>query len=66
MPAPRKVDLLPPELRQWLHEELRARGFADYEALADALNGRLEDAGLDLRIRKTALHEFGSPRRSAA
>ena len=60
MPPPRKVDLLPSELRQWLQEELRARGFADYEALAEALNWRLEEAGLDLRIRKTALHEFGS------
>lgn len=60
MPPPRKVDLLPAELRQWLQEELRARGFADYEALAEALNWRLEEAGLDLRIRKTALHEFGS------
>lgn len=60
MPAPRKVDLLPPELRDWLRVELRARGFADYEALAEALNWRLEEAGLDLRIRKSALHSYGS------
>lgn len=60
MPLPRKVDLLPPELRQWLQEELRARGFADYEALSEALNLRLEEAGLDLRIRKSALHNFGA------
>lgn len=60
MPAPRKVDLLPPELRRWLQDELRARGFADYEALAEALNGRLEEAGSELRIRKSALHDFGA------
>lgn len=60
MPPPRKVDLLPAELRLWLQEELRARGFGDYEALADALNWRLEESGLDLRIQKSALHDFGS------
>lgn len=60
MPAPRKVNLLPPELKKWLEEELRTRGFADYEALAEALNWRLEEAGLDLRIQKSALHAFGA------
>lgn len=60
MPSPRKVDLLPPELKTWLQEELRARGFGQYEDLAEALNFRLEAAGLDLRIRKSALHEFGA------
>lgn len=60
MPPPRKIDLLPPELRSWLQEELRARGFGQYEELAEALNFRLEEAGLDLRIRKSAIHAWGS------
>lgn len=60
MPSPRKVDLLPVELRDWLRAELIARGFGDYEALAEALNWRLEEAGSELRIRKSALHEFGA------
>ncbi len=60
MPPPRKIDLLPPELRQWLQEELRARGFGQYEDLAEALNFRLEEAGLDLRIRKSAIHAWGT------
>jgi hypothetical protein len=60
MPPPRKVDLLPPELRKWLQDALRARGFADYEALADELNWKLEEAGQLLRIQKSALHDFGS------
>ena len=60
MPPPRKIELLPAELRLWLQEELRARGFSQYEDLADALNFRLEEAGLDLRIRKSAIHDFGS------
>ncbi|WP_102226908.1 phage protein Gp27 family protein [Acidimangrovimonas sediminis] len=60
MPVPRKVDLLPPELKSWLQAELRQRGFGGYEDLAEALNFRLEEEGLELRIRKSALHEFGS------
>jgi hypothetical protein len=60
VPAARKVDLLPAELRLWLQSELRARGFAGYEEIADALNDRLAEAGTELRIRKSALHEFGS------
>jgi hypothetical protein len=60
MPAPRKVDLLPPELKRWLEAELRTRGFAGYEALAEALNWKLEEEGLELRIQKSALHSFGA------
>lgn len=60
MPPPRKVDLLPPELRHWLKEELRARGFGSYEIIADGLNQRLEDAGLNLRIQKSAIHSWGT------
>lgn len=59
MPPPRKIDLLPAELKGWLQEELRARGFGQYEDLAEALNFRLEAAGLDLRIRKSAIHAYG-------
>lgn len=59
MPPPRKVDLLPPELKGWLQDELKARGFGDYVELAEALNFRLEEEGLELRIGKSALHSFG-------
>lgn len=60
MPPPRKIDLLPPEIRAWLQEELRARGFSAYEEVAEGLNFRLEEAGLDLRIRKSAIHAWGA------
>lgn len=66
MPAPRKIDLLPPELREWLGEGLRARGFADYEGLAAELNDRLEAAGMDLRIGKSAIHAWGQDVRDYA
>ncbi|WP_126977445.1 phage protein Gp27 family protein [Frigidibacter oleivorans] len=66
MPPPRKIDLLPPELLTWLQEELRARGFADYEAIAEALNLRLADGGLELRIGKSAIHAYGQEFRDYA
>jgi len=59
VPPPRKVDLLPAELKTWLQEELRSRGFGGYEDIAEALNFRLEGAGSELRIQKSALHAFG-------
>jgi hypothetical protein len=59
MPPPRKVDLLPKELRQWLQEELRNCGFSQYERIAEALNFRCEEEGLELRIGKSALHAYG-------
>jgi Protein of unknown function (DUF3486) len=60
MPAPRKINLLPAELKGWLEAELRARGFAGYEDLAEVLNWKLEEAGLELRIQKSALHAYGA------
>jgi hypothetical protein len=66
MPPPKKVDRLSPELRDWLRTALRERGFGDYEALSDELNRRLEDEGSELRIRKSALHEFGSAEKEFA
>lgn len=59
MPPPKKVELMPAELRDWLKEELRVRGFSDYEGLAEDLNFRLEEAGLELRIGKSAVHSYG-------
>ncbi|MBT2131213.1 phage protein Gp27 family protein [Aliiroseovarius lamellibrachiae] len=59
MPPPRKVDLLPKELRQWLQDELKERGFSGYEDLAESLNFRLEESGLELRVGKSAIHAYG-------
>lgn len=66
MPPPRKIDLLPSELRRWLQEELRERGFAGYEDLAESLNFRLEEEGLELRIGKSAIHAYGQEFRQYA
>lgn len=59
MPPPRKLDLVPAEIRDWLQEELKARGFGGYHDVTEALNFRLENAGIELRIRKSAVHAFG-------
>lgn len=59
MPPPRKIDLLPSELRGWLQDELKARGFAGYVDLEEALNFRLEEEGLEIKIGKTAIHSYG-------
>ncbi|AWZ21094.1 hypothetical protein RTM1035_05135 [Roseovarius sp. TM1035] len=66
MPPPRKVDLLPKELRQWLQEELRNCGFSQYERIAEALNFRCEEEGLELRIGKSAIHSYGQEFREYA
>ena len=59
MPPRRKIDLLPREFRQWLQDELKDRGFSGYDELTEALNFRLADEGLELRIGKTAVHAYG-------
>jgi len=59
MPPPRKVELLTPELRAWLHDWWKEKGFHGYEELTEELNFRLEEEGLELRIGKSALHAYG-------
>jgi hypothetical protein len=58
MPPPRKVDLLPEELRRWLADELASRGFAEIVDVTDALNDRLAKEGLALSVGKSAVGEF--------
>ena len=59
MPRRRKIDLLPAALRDWLKEELQARGFANYDAITEGLNTRLIERGLLLSIGRSAVAEFG-------
>ena len=59
MPAPRKIDRLPPEIREWLKVELVAEGFGNYVAVTERLNARLEERGEEMRVQKTAVHAFG-------
>lgn len=59
MPPPRKVDQLPPEIRDWLEATLRERGFADYVAVTDELNERLAEAGKVVSFHHATVHRFG-------
>lgn len=59
MPPPRKVDLLPSEVRLWLQEMLKQRGFAGYEELTEDLNFKLAEEGVELRLGKSAVHAYG-------
>lgn len=58
MPPPRKIDLIPLELRQWLAEELQQRGFAEIVDVTEALNARLEANDVSISIGKSAVGEF--------
>ena len=58
MPPPRKIDLIGEELRRWLAEELQARGFGEITDVTEALNFRLEEAGKQVRIGKSAVGAF--------
>lgn len=53
------VEQLPQEVRQWLEGELLRRGFADYLAVTDELNAKLEEAGHELRVSKSSLQRWG-------
>lgn len=59
MPPPRKVDSLPPEIREWLQETLRERGFAGYVEITEELNARLADAGKVVEFHPATVHRFG-------
>lgn len=59
MPPPRKIDLIPAEIRERLQESLRERGFGGYHDVTEDLNFWLEEAGLEVRIQKSAVHAFG-------
>ena len=58
MPPPRKINLIPGELRQWLAEALQERGFADIVDVTEELNFKLEENGLELSVGKTAVGNF--------
>lgn len=58
MPPPRKIDLLPDDLRVRLAQALSARGFGDIVEVTEELNFWLEDAGLELTLGKSAVGEY--------
>jgi len=53
MPRPRKIDLLPEEIRKELEQMIIAQAFSGYEGIADWLQSK------GYEIRKSAVHEWG-------
>lgn len=64
MPPPKKVDQLPPDIKDWLQERLRERGFADYVAITDELNDKLAEAGKVVSFHHATVHRFGQEYRA--
>ena len=58
MPPPKKMDLIPLELKQRLALTLQERGFADIVAVTEELNFWLEEQGLEIRIGKSAVGQY--------
>lgn len=58
MPPPKKLDLIPEQLRQRLAEVLRDRGFGQIVETTEDLNAWLEDEGLEITVGKTAVGDF--------
>ena len=54
MPKRKAAEMLPPQLKQWLDDELVRRGFSDYIQLAADLKAKGGD------VSKSALHRYGS------
>ena len=64
MPPPKKVDQLPPEIRDWLQQTLRERGFSDYVAITDELNDKLAEVGKVVNFHHATVHRFGQEYRA--
>lgn len=59
MPPPRKIDLIPDEFRDWLHQALKEGGWSGYVKIAEDLTTKLQAAGYEVSISKSAVHEYG-------
>ena len=64
MPRPSKIDQLPPEIRDWLQQTLRERGFSDYVAITDELNDKLAEVGKVVNFHHATVHRFGQEYRA--
>ncbi|MEM8553986.1 MAG: phage protein Gp27 family protein [Pseudomonadota bacterium] len=59
MPPRRKIDTLPEDVRSDLKDKLRENGFSDYDGITEWLDERLAADGIEIRISRSALGEFG-------
>jgi len=59
MPARSKILMLPPEIKAELDRRLITGSFANYEAQTEWLNEQLREAGLEISISRSAVHNYG-------
>ena len=59
MPPPRKIDMIPNEIRLRLQNHLKSKGFADYLNVTELLNSWLNETGVEMTVGKSAVHAFG-------
>lgn len=68
MPPPRKIDLLSSEIREWLQQTLRDRGFSDYVAITEELNEKLaeeaDEEGKVVSFHHATVHRFSQEYRA--
>jgi len=58
MPPPKKLDLIPSELKKRLAETLMNRGFGDIVDVTEDLNFWLQEEGLEIRVGKSSVGEY--------
>lgn len=58
MPPPKKLDLIPIEIRQWLAELLMSHGFGNIVEVTEELNAKLEFEGVEIRMGKSSVGDF--------
>lgn len=58
MPPPKKLDLVPSDLKKTLREALKDRGYGDIIEVTRELNSWLADEGIGLTIGKTAVGKY--------
>lgn len=58
MPPPRKIDLIPQDLRDRLAQLLRENGYGEQLAATDAINAWLREAGVEMTIGKSAIGNY--------
>lgn len=51
--------MLPPEIKTELNHLLIERGFSGYDEMAEWLNRRLAEAGLEITFSRSGLHRYG-------
>lgn len=59
MPVVSKIQLLPPEVKAWLDQQLVKHAFGNYDELTAELNTKLGAHGLEVTVSRTGISNYG-------